>query len=109
MSFMAKSTLQPFHNSAPNPTCSPFTPYRSEQSQRPPQYRGATSSTVNSSRHTPTDEPPPPYSSLRLFPCKKGSSGRWNPFSRKSSSIPKGVNPHGLQAEMLQPEDRAWA
>ncbi|KAJ7897350.1 hypothetical protein B0H14DRAFT_401379 [Mycena olivaceomarginata] len=63
-------------------------------------------------------DPPPPYSSKLFAPSTgtqkhrpAGSEGRWNPFARKHRSPAEGgggVNPRGLQAEMLDPEDRAW-
>ncbi|KAK7026175.1 hypothetical protein R3P38DRAFT_3192526 [Favolaschia claudopus] len=83
------------------------------QSTQPPHYAPYTRPTPTSTPryNNPTYQPPPPYTSSRFVAgsssSKKSSSGRWNIFSsRKTSSA---VNPRGLQAEMIDPEDRAWS
>ncbi|KAJ6623089.1 hypothetical protein B0H10DRAFT_2011110 [Mycena sp. CBHHK59/15] len=89
------------------------------QSRPPPQYFPLPNCSVNSQftsapKHCPTlSRPPPPYATVQKTfsaTAKKPKSTRWNPFSRKhSSSNSEFVSPHGLPAEMLDPEDRAWS
>jgi len=104
------ATLSPSYTQYPRAGMQP-------QSNRPPPQYAPAGSVKASEKHTSYVSPPPYYpSSQQLFKTvtgdkKKKTSGRWrNPFSRKDTTTSSStvVNPRGLQAEMLDPENRAW-